>query len=234
MKSYIKKAFLYFLLVIFVLFLAYSLNMFFLWKVPLLNPMYRILEYRDVTLYFHPKVVSEEKQNLLFEVIDSLYEDVNREYSLNEMELQIVVLTNSNSWIFINPKDKEGAAGFVNPYENTTIFLTQCIFEAGDNGLLAMSLIHEYVHLVQFSNEDYLMDYKTAVGWTTDLNGEEVLLNKNTFEEYGTLSPYEDMSITFQYPYLCGNKIDFISPERLEAISTFWKGEREEYCKNFP
>ena len=193
-----------------------------------ISPNYELIEYRGVEIFIPHKEFPKEQRYIFDEVIDSLYDDVVEEYSLEKISTSIIVLDKLY-------RNAEWAAGFVYN-ESNQIFLTSLFYSSeGNDGDRAMAIVHEYVHVIQHRYPEYLEEYAEFVGWEGKFEEVNLTLSKPmTFEEYSLRSPAEDMAVNFELPYLCGNSIDMLSQERLEMISTFWKGPRESYCKDFP
>lgn len=208
------------------------------------------LQYRGVTLFWETgNPMPKEKQEIFFEVMDSLSEDVVEEYSLDRNPVDFFYLTPEEYYlgdltggidlevgafqrgpeIFISPLFVDSN----NPSIYTTLNIEMSEIYKPNDGDFAMALIHEYMHIIQFRHLGYLTDYTEDVGWRGNSKPKEDENFYRVLSSYSLESPKEDMAETFGYSYLCGNNLDALSEVRLQYIDDFWAIPREEYCRNF-
>jgi hypothetical protein len=215
------------------------------------------LKYRGAKLHWESgNPMPKERLEIFYTVMDSLSSDVNEKYSLENNPTDFFYLTAEEYYWgdltyghgFEADAFQRGTEVFLSPTlvdstNNTVLFsLEQFRYgpwkrfddnQAYDDGYFAMVLIHEYVHVVQFNHSDYLNSYATDVGWQGDNKPDEDEKFYSVLSSYSLENPSEDMSETFMYSYLCGNKLEALSEVRLQYIDDFWGVPREEYCENF-
>ncbi|KUK66873.1 MAG: hypothetical protein XD87_0441 [candidate division WS6 bacterium 36_33] len=215
------------------------------------------LKYRGAKLYWEDgNPMPEERLEVFYTVIDSLSDDVKEKYSLDRNPTDFFYLTAEEYYwgeltggverkvaafqrgteIFLSPLlvDSNNAG----PYTSFNAYLYGPWEEFDSNqiandGDFAMSLVHEYVHVVQFYYPEFLSKYAKDAGWQGDTKPEEDEMFYRVLSSYSLENPSEDMSDTFQYSYLCGNNLEALSEVRLQYIEDFWAIPREEYCRNF-
>jgi hypothetical protein len=215
------------------------------------------LEYRGAKLSWEAgNPMPKERLEIFYTVMDSLSDDVNEKYSLDNNPTEFFYLTAEQFYtgeltggnglevlaferageIFLSPLLVDSTK--MGPYTSLSSYVygpwprydsNQC----QNDGDFAMSLIHEYVHVVQFKHESYLREYAKSVGWQGDSKPKEDEKFYSVLSSYSLENPSEDMSETFMYSYLCGNNLEALSEVRLQYIDDFWGVPREEYCKNF-
>ncbi len=188
---------------------------------------YKTVEYRGATITYPKNVFPEEKLLVFYTVVDSLNDHVKEEFSIKKVPMNVYVNMVTLETFF----DRHLAGTAVG--SSLSIFLKPCSYNGElNNGDLAMILVHEYVHIIQFDSPNFLQDYEEKIGW----NQYEATKSESFYRvlsDYSLTSPSEDMSETFMYPYLCGNNLDALSSERLVEALSFWKVPREEFCRNF-
>jgi hypothetical protein len=215
------------------------------------------LKYRGAKLYWESgNPMPEHRLEIFYKVMDSLAEDVAKEYSLERNNTDFFYLTaHSYYWgdltggnCFDAAAFQRGTEVFLSPVlvdsNNNDVFFSLEQFRYGpwqrfddnqayDDGYFAMVLIHEYVHVVQFNHLEYLNSYANDVGWQGENKPEENENFYSVLSSYSLYSPSEDMSETFMYSYLCGNNLEGLSEVRLQYIDDFWGVPREQYCQDF-
>jgi len=215
------------------------------------------LEYRGAKLYWEVgNPMPEERLEIFYTVMDSLADDVEEKYSLGQNPTKFLYLTADQYYfgdltggigietiafergeeVFLSPflvnSTRMGRYMKFRPYVHcprTVYDSNQCL----SDGVFAMILIHEYVHVVQFNHESYLGEYAKSVGWQGDSKPDEDEDFYSVLSSYSLKKPSEDMSETFMFSYLCGNNLEALSEVRLQYIEEFWRVPREEYCRNF-
>lgn len=189
-------------------------------------PSYNTVQYRGATITYPKDMFSKEKLKVFYTVVDSLTDDVNPEYSIGNVPMNVYVNRMTLESLF------ESHLAGTAVSTSKSIFLKPCTYNGELNdGDLAMILIHEYVHIVQYTSPSFLRNYEDKIGW----NKPESERSENFFSvmsNYSFKSSSEDMSDSYMFPYLCGNTL-FLSPERLEEALGFWNVPREEFCRNF-
>lgn len=215
------------------------------------------LKYRGAKLYWESgNPMPEHRLEIFYEVMDSLSDDVTKEYSLGRNHTDFFYLTaHSYHWgeltggnCFDAVAFQRGTEVFLSPIlvdsNNSDVLINPNQFRYGpwerfddnqayDDGYFAMALIHEYVHVVQFKHSGFLSNYADDVGWEEGVKPEENEAFYSVLSSYSLTNPSEDMSETFMYSYLCGNNLEALSETRLQYIEEFWSVSREEYCRNF-
>jgi hypothetical protein len=215
------------------------------------------IEYRGAKLYWESgNPMPEHRLEIFYKVMDSLADDVTKEYSLGRNPTDFFYLTaHSYYWgdltggnCFDAAAFQRGTEVFLSPVlvdsNNNDVFFSLEQFRYGpwqrfddnqacDDGYFAMVIIHEYVHVVQFNHSEYLNSYASDVGWQGDNKPEEDENFYSVLSSYSLENPSEDMSETFMYSYLCGNNLEGLSETRLQYIDDFWGVPREQYCQDF-
>lgn len=188
---------------------------------------YKTVEYRGARITYPRGLFTEEKLEVFYTVVDSLNDDVKPEFSISKIPLRIYV--NKESIGTCLYKYLAGAT----VKSSMSIFLKPCIYNGlSNNGGLAMILVHEYIHLVQYEYPETLESYEENVGWVESSKKREDTFY-SVLSEYSLTNSAEDMSDTFMFPYLCGNNLSGLSQERLNELLSFWSIPREEFCRNF-
>lgn len=215
------------------------------------------MEYRGAKLYWEKgNPMPQERLEIFCTVMDSLSDDVNEKYSLENNPTDFFYLTAEEYYWgdltfghgFKADAFQTGGEVFLGPTlvdsTNDSVLTNLKQFRYGpwkrfddnqvyDDGYFAMVLIHEYVHAVQYNHPGYLSEYAVNVGWQGDNKPEEDENFYSVLSPYSLENPSEDMSETLMYSYLCGNNLGVLSEVRLQYIEDFWAIPREEYCRNF-
>ncbi len=191
------------------------------------------LKYRGATLYWEAgNPMHNEKLEVFYTVIDSLTDNARKEYSLDENSIKFYYFTDKAWEYFTSDIDVEilayqaGGEVFLGPESVNSD-------QIDSNNELAVTLIHEYVHAVQSSHQDYISYYARDVGWQGNEKPEEDENFYKVLSDYSLENPLEDMAETYGYSYLCGNNLEDLSEVRLQYINEFWSVPREEYCRDF-
>ncbi len=198
-------------------------------KVKLFGIELESLEYHQAKLYWERgNPMPKERLEIFYTVMDSLSEDVTVEYSLDENPTDFFYLTEETITRLyeIDPGNIAFARGgevFLEPITGS---------EKIDDGLFAMILVHEYVHVIQYNHESYLNEYAKDVGWKEEIPQAEENFYK-VLSQYSLENPHEDMSETYMFSYLCGNNLEALSEARIQHVEDFWGIPREQYCQNF-
>lgn len=192
-----------------------------------ISSSYNTVEYRGASISYPKDIFPEDKLVVFYTVVDSLNDDVKTEYSIENNPMNVYVNMVTLETFF----DRHLAGKAVG--SSLSIFLKPCSYNGElNNGDLAMILVHEYVHIIQFDSSNFLKDYEEKIGWH-EYKATKSESFYRVLSDYSLTSPSEDMSETFMYPYLCGNNLDALSPQRFEEALSFWKVPREEFCRNF-
>lgn len=192
------------------------------------SPSYETVEYRGASITYYKKEFQEDKLYIFYTVVDSLVDDVKPEYAIGENPMNIY-MNRKSPFDFLD----QDILAFARE-SNMSIFLKPQFFDYKlDDGHIAMTLLHEYIHIVQYGNPNYLDNYSKRIGW------DDVLEKRNqsfymVLDDYSLENSSEDMASTYMYTYLCGNDLWTLSDDRLEESLAFWSVPREEFCRNFP
>ncbi len=200
------------------------------------------VKYRGAQIYWEEGYpLPDEKLEIFYIVVDSLTDDVHVKYSIAENRMRVYYLAKEET--FGSLEGTEGATAFYRRATNAfgkgaadNIFLSKTLIES-DNNSFAMALVHEYLHMIQHSVPGYIEEYALDVGWLQE--GETFyhpVEDPDFFmvlTDYSLTSPFEDMSDTFMFSYLCVIELESLSEARNQHIDNFWSIPREEYCRNF-
>jgi len=188
---------------------------------------YETVEYRGASITYYKNEFPKERLYVFYTVVDSLVDDVNPKYAVGKYPMNVYIFKR-NFLDFIDGN----IAGFANR-RNMSIFLKSLLFAPEFNDRdIAMTILHEYVHIVQYGNDEYMTYYAEKVGWK-DPPEERDLSFFKVLDDYSLTNPLEDMASTFMYSYLCENNIEALSQERKEEIFMFWSVPREQFCRSF-
>jgi hypothetical protein len=203
---------------------------------PVFQQEYINLSYREANLYWlegYP--LPEERMEIFYEVVDTLSDDINERFQIENFQMEVYYLGAPGSYYDLLDKTHETLA--LETYG--TIFLSEEVITPQVNhAFFAMALVHEYVHVVQHYEPEYLEQYAQDVGWEKIPTGfsysKENPNYTKVLSSYARKNPWEDMAVSYMFYYLCGNNLDNLSQERFEYAYDFWGAPQEEVCKNFP
>lgn len=221
---------------------------------------FEVIEYRGVELFWEEgNPMPNERLEIFFIVIDSLTDDVKYQYSMNKHEVRFYYL----SWdSFYSSRITPSGLSFssVAFHREGEIFLNGGFLDSSqpslywykgsygphksfydlqivDSRYYAMTIVHEYVHAIQFYMPNYFREYSRDVGWEID-NDLYIRPNEDSdfykvLRSYSIINPWEDMADTYMVSYLCDNNLEILSETRCRYIDNFWGIPRDQYCKDF-
>lgn len=193
------------------------------------------LSYREAKLYWEKGYpLPEEKVDIFYQVVDSLSDDVQEEFSIPENRMKVYYLGKEGTYEEIFGPDSAACHNRA----SRSIYLNRVLMEDHyNNGDFAMILVHEYIHALQHAIPEYLEQYAQDTGWVREADdfyqSEESVNFSKVLSTYSLTNPREDMAETYMYSYLCGNNLGRLSETRMLYIDSFWAIPREEYCQNF-
>lgn len=189
--------------------------------------------YREAVIFWEKEQpLPQERLEVFYRVVDSLTDDIQQEYKIPSNIMEVYYLSKDRYGRF---GGVEGSLAFC---DGGSIFLSEDLVEENlSDGVFAMVLVHEYVHVVQQANPGYVDQYALDTGWIQQ--GDSFYQPKEDINFFNgvwdsSLSiPQEDMADTFMFSYLCENALGRLSEERKQHVDRFWGVPREEYCQHF-
>ena len=195
---------------------------------------YETVEYRGARFTYYKKEFPEDKLYIFYTVVDSLIDDIKPKYAIGQYPMDIYLYKKSLLKRYnLDFYNEDNVLAFADE-SSRSIYLQPLIFESGStDGDFAMLLLHEYTHIVQYGNHDFLSDYSEKVGWNVEASDRQDTFSK-VLSSYSLTNAKEDMAESIMLSYLCGNNLSALSEERLEFVLNFWSIPRQEFCRNFP